>query len=243
MRMYFSKIIGLISAAAAVYFYTKTEEQEDQLEREREDHETYVNQLLEDNQKLEDTVNPNGSAEQAPVVFTATVRQGGVTLNQTEIILNCTNTANYAVEIGDFQAYLWLANVRSLKCIPANISAITIQANQTVSFRLYSREGIIIQDYVDCKKRLNMLFDGKNSSFMRANTYIPQTKTPVQLDMQYIWYGKNFEEKCYVYDVPGSYRWKYSSWVHGTNAGYNAADKKQQEKNPSDWVDQSGLDD
>lgn len=230
------KIITLIATGLAAYFYKQSVDLAKQNEQEKQDHEDYVDNLLDEIDELEGKVNPNGDATQAPVIFTAEMRQGGVTLNQTEIILNCTNVSSNQVEIGDFQSHLWLAGMKSYKCMPANIGSVKIPANTTVSFRMYADAGIVIQEYVNCKKALNKLASGKDTSVMSAGTYIPLAKQPVLLNIQYLWYWKGGETECFVYDVPGSYRWKYAGWVHGVNAGYNAAKEKDQDKNPSYWT-------
>lgn len=236
-----NSLVGLAAGGAAVYLYMQTEEQKKEIERMRADHQAYVEQLLKEKEELENKVDPDGNAEKAPVTFTVTMYQGGVTLNQTEIYLNCTNTGGVAVELGDFQGYLWLAGVKSYKVYPANIGSFKIAPGKTVSFRLYAREGVIIQDYVDCKKRLNILGRGKNTSVMKANMFIPLSKKAVEMNFHYLWYWSGGETECRAFNVPGTYKWLYAGWVHGNNAGYNAANPKQQEKNPSHWSDMSEL--
>lgn len=237
------KIIGLAAAGVAVYLYDQTKKQEEQVKKMREDHEKYVAALLAEKEELENKIDPNGNADKAPVVFTVTMYQGGVTLNQTEIYLNCTNKGKVDVELGDFQAFLWLAGVKSLKLMPANIGSFKVSPGRTVSFRLYAGDGIVIQDYVDCKKRLNYLGKGESTSVMKSGLFIPLYREAVLMNIQYLWYFSGGETKCYAFDVPGTYTWKYAGWVHGTNAGYNAANEKEQKKNPSTWVDMSELED
>ena len=233
--MSLSKIIGLASAALAVYFYTKKEETTEQLTVEREEHEQYVDQLLEENEKLEDMINPNDNAHQSPVVFTVTMRSGGQMLEQNEIVLNCTNTSKSIVEIGDFQARIWIAGYMADMCIPANISRIKLRGGETKTFVLYGGYGRLFLDYVDVKKALNVLYDGKNTGTMRKETFIPLSKVPVLMNMQYLWYWKGGEEECFVYDIPGTYRWKFAGWTCG-KTGYNAGNENQQKRNPSHWV-------
>lgn len=234
--MKLNTVIGLVSAGVAVSLYSTVSEIQEEIKEERRQHERYIKSLLEENEELEDRVDPNSNSHQAPVVFTATMRAGGHTLNQNEITLTCTNISDSTVDLGDFRANLWIAGVKSLKIIPANINSIRIPANSTVSFRFYaSGSPIAIQNYIDCKKRLNIMYDGKDSSFMRSNTFIPLDKSPIELDLEYLWYWSGGEEECQVYGVPGSYRWKSAGWTAGTKAGYNAANESQQDKNPSYW--------
>lgn len=242
--MELKKIIGLIAGGLALYWYKQDLEKQynDDLDRVKTENEDYVRDLLKENENLENIVNPDGNAEQAPVVFTAAMRQGGVTLNQTEIILTCNNTADYLVEIGDFQAVMWIAGIKSLKCIPANVGEIKIPAKSSMQFRLYASGGIVIQDYVSCKRALNIMARGKDTSVMKSNTYIPLEAAPVVMNLQYLWYWKGGEVACFDYDVPCSYRWKYAGWVHGTKAGYNAAKENQTENSGTYWKNQEEID-
>lgn len=239
--MKLSKIFGLASAALALYFSRQKDEVEKkysaQLKEERKQHEAYVDEILKENKELQNIVNPNAGSYQSPVVFTATVNAGGQTLNQNEIVLNCTNTSGVQVEIGDFLCNIWIAGIKSLKIMPANITSIKIPAKSTVSFRLYARDQIAIQNYENVKKSLNMMCDGTNKSFMRANTYISSDRKPILLNMQYLWYFKGGEEVCYAYDIPGSYRWNSAGWTAVPKVGYNAANENHRKKNPSYWDD------
>lgn len=230
-----SKIIGIISAALALYWAKQRDEIQSELENERASHKEYVDELVKENKDLQNRLNPNSGVKQSPVVFTVTMISGGVTLNQNEIILNCTNTSDAMVEIGDFRANMWLAGFKSYKVIPSNLYGIKIPAHSTVSFRLYARDTIAVQNYVEAKRALNVLYDGKDQSFMRADTYIPMEQLPVLLNMQYLWYWSGGFEECFAYDIPGSFRWKSAGWTVGTKTGYNAAKEKQQDKNPSYW--------
>lgn len=242
--MSFKKIIGLIASGLALYWYKQEMESsyKEDLEKQQQEHEDYIRELLKENDRLEDIVNPDGDAEHAPVVFSASMRQGGVTLNQTEITLTCTNTADYPVEIGDFQALLWIAGLKSLKCIPANVGEVKIPAKSSIDFRLYAAGGIVIQDYVACKRAINRIARGKDTSVMQANTFIPLSEKPILLNLQYLWYWKGGEIECFDYDVPGSYRWKFAGWVHGSKAGYNAAKENQAENSGSYWKNQDEID-
>ena len=85
-----SKIIGLISAALALYWAKQRDEIQSELENERASHKEYVDELVKENKDLQNRLNPNSGVKQSPVVFTVTMISGGVTLNQNEIILNCT---------------------------------------------------------------------------------------------------------------------------------------------------------
>ncbi len=231
--MNITKIIGAMAAGMAVYFFSKKEKEFD---AERKQHQEYVDQLLKDNEALENELNPNNGLYQSPVVFTATMNCGGHTLNQNEIILNCTNLSEGSVTIGDFRAKLWICGVESYKLIPANINSIKIPAGKTVSFRLYARNGIAIQSYVEIKRKINMLADDRDSSFMRSDTFIPAYDMPVELDIDYLWmHNAGEDEECHVLGVPGSFRWKSAVWTVGNKVGYNAASESQQKKNPSHW--------
>lgn len=240
--MSLSKIIGYASAALAVYFYKQSSDLENEIKSEKKAHEDYVRELLAANSALENKINPNLGSYQSPIIFSATMRSGGQMLEQNEITLNCTNPTDSIIEISDFQARIWLAGYMADLCIPANIASIKIPANKTVSFRLYARYGKMFRNYVEVKRALNLLYDGKNTSTMRAGTFIPLDKEPVLMNMQYLWVGKGFEDKCYVYDVPGSFRWKYAGWTVGAYVGYNAGDENQQKKNPSSWTDTGEID-
>lgn len=239
--MTFSEIFGLVSAGLAVYFYKKKSDAQEESKQEQEAHDDYVAALLDEKAKLEDKIDPNLNAYQSPVIFTATVRSGGQMLEQNEIILNCTNPTDIKIELSDFQAYIYICGYKADLCVPANLSSIKINPGATVSFRLYARYGKMFREYVQIKKALNMLYDGTNSSTMRADTFIPLSDVPVELDIQYLWEGSSFSDECFVYNVPGSFRWKYAGWSVGVKSGYNAADEKDQKKNPSHWADQKKL--
>lgn len=237
--MKISKIIGWASAALALYFNNQKnaieEKYSEELKREREQHEAYVNELLDENKNLKDKYDPNSTSHQSPVVFTASVTAGGQTLNQNEIVLNCTNTSSVQVEIGDFLCNIWIAGIKSLKIMPGNIGSVKIPAKGTVSFRLYARDQISIQNWESVKKALNVMYDGKSKTVMRADTYISADKKPILLTMEYLWYFKSGEEECFAYDIPGSYRWKSAGWTATPKAGYNAANENHRKKNPSHW--------
>lgn len=240
--MSLSEIIGYASAALAVYFYKQSSDLENEIKAEKKAHEDYVRELLAANSALENKIDPNLGSYQSPIIFSVTMRSGGQMLEQNEITLNCTNPTDSIIEISDFQARIWVAGYMADLCIPANIASIKIPANKTVSFRLYARYGKMFRNYVEVKRALNLLYDGKNTSTMRAGTFIPLDKEPVLMKMQYLWVGKGFEDKCYVYDVPGSFRWKYAGWTVGSYVGYNAGNENQQKNNPSSWTDTGEID-
>lgn len=242
MCMEFSKIISLIAAGVAVYFYKQSSELKEQNEREKKAHEDYVNELLQENEELQDKIDPNVNSYQSPVIFTAAMCSGGQMLENNEITLYCTNPTDSIIELADFQARIWIAGYMANLCIPANLVNIRIPANKTVSFRLYAKYGQMFTNYNDVKRALNVLYDGKNQSTMRKETFIPLSKSPVVMNIQYLWVGRSFEDECYAYDVPGSYRWKFAGWTHGADAGYNAGKEREVEKNPSHWNDVIKID-
>lgn len=240
--MGFGKIISLVAAGVAVYFYKQSSELKEQNEREKEAHEDYVNELLREKEELQDKIDPNANSYQSPVIFTASMRSGGQMLENNEITLHCTNPTDSTIELADFQARIWIAGYMADLCVPANLVSIKIPANKTVSFRLYAQYGQMFTNYNDVKRALNIMYDGKNQSKMRKETFIPLSDSPVVMNIQYLWVGSSFEDECRVYDVPGSYRWKYAGWVHGSDAGYNAGNEKQVKRNPSHWNNTEKID-
>lgn len=233
--MNLSKIIGVASAGLAVYFYKQFADLQDESDREKKDREAYLNAVLREKEELEDRIDPDTNAYQSPIVFTASVRAGGQLLEQNEIILECTNPTDSIIELADFQSRIWIAGYMAELCIPSNLSSIKILPKRTVSYRLYARFGYMYRNVGNVKRALNRLYDGKDQSLMRKNTFIPLSKAPVLLNIQYLWIGKGFEDKCYDYNIPGSYRWKFAGWVPGAKAGYNAADENEVERNPNAW--------
>ena len=240
--MTLSEIFGLVSAGLAVYFYKKKSDVQDAYDQEVKDHEEYVEVLLNENEELEDKLDANINAYQSPIIFTATVRSGGQMLEQNEIILNCTNPTDSYVELEDLQARIWIAGYMADLVVPASISNFKIAPGKTVSFRLYARYGKLFREYVEVKRAINQLYDGKNTTTMRAETFIPLSDDPVLMNIQYLWVGKGFEDECFVYNVPGSFRWKSAGWTIGNGSGYNAGDEKDQKKNPSHWSNTSEID-
>lgn len=226
-------IIGLAALGAAVYFYKQSSGLEDQLSDERKKNEAYVNRLLEENQELENKIDPNsGDSDQAPLVFTATLISGGAMLEQNKVILRITNISDIAVNVGDFRAYMWVAGLKCDLCFPSNLTEVRIPAKKTVEYTLYAGYGKLARRYSELKTALKgitpKLFKDKNINI----SFTPDP--PVYLNMQYLWIGKGFEDECTVFDVPCGFSWKYAGWVAG-KVGYNAANKNQQEANPSYW--------
>lgn len=235
--MSLSEIIALGAAGLAWYFYKESSDLEAQRKKDREDHAEYVAELLRENSDLQDKIDPNLGAYQSPILFSVVMRSGGQMLENNEIVLNCTNPTNNIVELRDFQAVLWIAGYWADMCVPSNTTGIKIPANSTVSIRLYAKYGQLFRKEAEVKRAINLMYDGTDSTFMRKNTYIPLEDAPVMLNMQYLWVGKGFEDECFAYNIPGSFRWKYAGWIHGASVGYNSAKEKEREKNPSHWED------
>lgn len=231
--MSLKRIIGLLASGLAFYWYKKSDDAED-LAREKE-HEQYVNQLLAEMDKLEDRINPNDNASAPPVTITASMRVGGQMLEAKEIVLNITNHSDINLTLQDFQAHLWVCDYMADRCVPSNITSIRVPAKKTVEFRMYAEYGQMFSDYVAVKRALNKMYDGKNSTFMRADTFIPLEKAPVVMNLQFLWVGSGFEDECFVYDVPGSFRWKFAGWTEGKDAGYNAANTKSKYLDDTYW--------
>lgn len=240
--MSLSEIIGYASAALAVYFYKQSSDLEKEIELENKAHEAYVRELLAANSALENKIDPNLGSYQSPIIFSVTMRSGGQMLEQNEITLNCTNPTDSIVEISDFQARIWVAGYMADLCVPANILSIKIPAKKTVSFRLYARYGKMFRNYIEVKRALNLLYSGKAASTMKAGTFIPMENDPVLMNMQYLWVGKGFEDECFAYNIPGSFRWKYAGWTVGSYVGYNAGNENQQKTNPSYWTGTQEID-
>lgn len=231
--MNLKSIIGLLASGLAVYLYRK--DLNGELERERKDHLDYVNQLLSEKERLEDKIDPNENASAPPVTITATMRVGGQMLEAKEIVLSITNNSDINLTLQDFQAHMWVCGYMADRCVPSNITSIRVPARKTVEFRMYAEYGQMFSNYVDVKRALNKMYDGKNSTFMRAGMFIPLEKAPVVMNLQFLWVGSGFEDECYVYDVPGSFRWKYAGWTEGKDAGYNAANTKSQYLDDTHW--------
>lgn len=231
--MNLKSIIGLLASGLAVYLYRK--DLNGELEKVRKDHLDYVNQLLSEKERLEDKIDPNENASAPPVTITATMRVGGQMLEAKEIVLNITNNSDINLTLQDFQAHMWVCGYMADRCVPSNITSIRVPARKTVEFRMYAEYGQMFSNYVDVKRALNKMYDGKNSTFMRADTFIPLAKAPVIMNLQFLWVGSSFEDECYVYDVPGSFRWKYAGWTEGKDAGYNAANTKSQYLDDTHW--------
>lgn len=231
--MNLKSIIGLLASGLAVYLYRK--DLNGELERERKDHLDYVNQLLSENESLEDKIDPNKNASAPPVTITAAMRVGGQMLEAKEIVLSITNNSDINLTLQDFQAHMWVCGYMADRCVPSNITSIRVPARKTVEFRMYAEYGQMFSNYVDVKRALNKMYDGKNSTFMRAGMFIPLEKAPVVMNLQFLWIGSSFEDECYVYDVPGSFRWKYAGWTEGKDAGYNAANTRSQYLDDTHW--------
>lgn len=237
--MNIKSVIGLLVGGLALYWYKKDFDAE--LENERKAHLDYVNQLLSEKEELENKIDPNGSAVAPPVTITATMRTGGQMLEAKEIILNITNNSDINITLQDFQAHMWVCGYMADRCVPSNITSIRIPARKTVEFRMYAEYGQMFSNYIDVKRALNKMYDGKNSTFMRAETFIPLDKAPVVMNLQFLWVGSSFEDECFMYDIPGSFRWKYAGWTEGNDVGYNAANTKSEYLDDTYWGDTNEI--
>lgn len=238
MQMDIKSIIGLVASGLAVWWYKQDLEAEYQskLDELAEDRQYYLDEMAE----LEAKVNPNGSAHQAPLAITGTVRFGGLTLNQLEVELSVKNYSDHNVEIGDIQSRLWVGNIRSERVIPSNNGNWIIPAGKTVRIRLYARGDVAYpNEYKSVKENLCRL---AGISKIKDKTTISLSHEPAFLDIQYLWLSSVADEECFVFDVPCDFEYKFAGWTVGGYAGYNAGNKNQQKKNPSHWVDTTELD-
>ena len=70
--MSLKSIIALVAGGLAVYYYKKGfEEQYEALQKKNQENNQY---FLDEMAKLQNKINPNGSADQAPLAITGTVR-------------------------------------------------------------------------------------------------------------------------------------------------------------------------
>lgn len=224
--------IGLIASGVAVYFYKQQldadyAEKQKQFEEERQ-------YFLDELAKSEAKVNPNGSADHAPIAITGTVRFGGLTLNQLEVWLNIKNYSNHQVEIGDIRSRLWVGNMRSERVMPSNNGNLYIPAGKTVRIRLYAR-GDVAYPNGDHKNVKSNLCRIAGISRIKAGTTIKASLAPAQLDLQYLYYWAGGQEECVAFDVPCDFEYKFAGWTVGSYEGYNAGVENQQKKNPSYW--------
>ena len=117
--MSLKSIITLVASGLAIYYYKKQVDEEYQAKlQELEDERQYY---LDEIAKAESKANPNGSADQAPLAITGSVRFGGLTLNQLEVWLNVKNYSNNSVEIGDIRSELYVGGIYSGFVKPSNI--------------------------------------------------------------------------------------------------------------------------
>lgn len=225
----------LIIAAGAVGFYLYKKDVDERIRKQEEDQQKILADMLDKVQEAEDKVNPNGSANQAPITMSATVKMGGITLNQLEVWLNIRNNSNAPVEIGDFRSRIFVGGVRSERVMPSNISHFIIPANKIVRVRLYARGDVAYPNNYNEVRRLLAPLCGSSGISIPNYTTIPLEKSPVELDIQYLWYWKGGEEECVNYDVKGDFMYRFATWTVGSYEGYNAGNKNQQQRNPSYW--------
>lgn len=230
-------VFGLIASA----LYSKKQDQEDKEDLDREsrmDKERAA--FLDEISRLETELNPNGNVNQAPLTFTCTARFGGLTLNQLEVWLNIKNNSNQNVEIGDIRSTITVGGYVSSRVAPANLQHFIIPAKSSVRVRLYARGDVAFpKNYNNVRRALAPLC-GSSGTKIPNGTDIPASKEPVLMDIDYIWYGVAFEDKCHVFDVPGDFEYKFATWTVGSWIGYNAYNESQQKKNPSKWTQYDG---
>lgn len=229
--------ILLLGACAYGIYYLKnktdevTEEYLDRLEDERQKNEDLQSTV----NNLQNIVNPNSTEHQPNLSIAAAMTSGGATLSHNEIDLIIKNESDIDVEIGDFRADLYIAGVKSLKCLPANNGRILIKPGKTVTFRMYARGGEIIQKYNEVKRLLNEMI-GRDKTELQKDTFIPATDNPIDLDIAFFWFWTGGKQQVNVFNIPGSFRYRYAGWTVATPwAGYNAAVKNQRKANPSLW--------
>lgn len=231
-------VTSLVAGGAAMFAYKKKldaemEAREQQLNKERQEY-------LDEISKLEDKIDPNINAYQAPLTFTCTARFGGLTLNQLEVWLNIKNNSDQKVEIGDIRSTIAVGGYISSRVAPANIARFIIPAKSSVRVRLYARGDVAFpKDYNKVRRALAPLC-GSSGTKIPNGTNIPASKEPVLMDIDYMWYGVGFEDECHVYDVPGDFDYKFATWTVGSWTGYNAYNENQQKKNPSHWTQYDG---
>lgn len=225
-------IITLVASGLAVYYYKKQVDEEYQAKlQELEDERQYY---LDEIAKAESKANPNGSADQAPLAITGSVRFGGLTLNQLEVWLNIKNYSNNSVEIGDIRSELYVGGIYSGFVKPSNIGRWVIPANSTKRIRLYARGDVAFPngEYKNVKRALCAL---AGIDKIKDATIISVDKVPAELDMDYLWYWSGGQEECSAFDVPCDFEYKFAGWTVGGYEGYNAGREKQQDANPSYW--------
>lgn len=231
--MSLKSIITLVASGLAIYFYKKDfEEQYKALQKKNQENNQY---FLDEMAKLQNKINPNGSADQAPLAITGTVRFGGLTLNQLEVWLNIKNYSNNSVEIGDIRSELYVGGIYSGFVKPSNIGRWVIPANSTKRIRLYARGDVAFPDgeYKNVKRALCQL---AGIDRIKDGTIISVSKAPAELFIDYLWYWSGGQEECTAFDVPCDFEYKFAGWTVGGYEGYNAGNKKQQERNPSYWT-------
>ena len=230
--MSLKSIITLVASGLAVYYYKKQVDEEYQAKlQELEDERQYY---LDEIAKAESKANPNGSADQAPLAITGSVRFGGLTLNQLEVWLNIKNYSNNSVEIGDIRSELYVGGIYSGFVKPSNIGRWVIPANSTKRIRLYARGDVAFPngEYKNVKRALCAL---AGIDKIKDGTVISVDNVPAELDMDYLWYWSGGQEECRAFDVPCDFEYKFAGWTVGGYEGYNAGREKQQDANPSYW--------
>lgn len=229
--MSIKSIIGLVAGAVGIYWYKQdleAEYQELQKELQRQ-----MQALVDDIAERDKIINPNGSTNQPPITIVGEVTMGGLTLNMLEIVLVLKNYGSVQVELKDWRCELSVGGIVSTRVIPSNLTGIIIPAGQTREFRLYARGDEAFPGIYGTVKSSLAAILGKDR--ITANTYIPASKDPAELDIQVLWDVEGNEREFQMFNVPCSFSWPSSVWTVGAWTGYNAGKEKQQDKNPSYW--------
>lgn len=230
--MSIKSIIGLLAGVVGIYWYKQdleAEYQERQKEQQRQ-----MQALLDDIAERDKIINPNGSTNQPPVTIVGEVTMGGLTLNMLEIVLVLKNYGSVQVELKDWFCELSVGGIVSGRVFPANLSGVIIPAGQTREFRLYARGDEAFPGVYGTVKSSLAAMLGQDK--IKANTYIPATDSPAELDIQVLWDVEGNEREVQMFNVPCSFSWPFAGWTVGLWTGYNAGKEKQQAKNPSHWM-------
>ena len=227
-------IIGLVAGALALYWHkidldAEYQRKEKELAEERQE---YLDEL----DKKDKIINPNGDANQPPVSIVGTVTMGGVNLNMLQIVLSIKNNSTIPVELEDWRCELYVGGYKSNAVLPATTLGITIPAGQTRDFRLYAR-GDVAFPYGTWKSVKNSLCKIANVGYIGAGAYIKADLIPAELDVEVVWDVEGEKQPAFIYNVPCAFSFPYTGWTVGVWTGYNAGNKAQNEASGSFWND------
>ena len=228
---------GISGLACAWFLKDKNADVVTDVEKKLEDKDQYIEQLLEENRRFQEQIDPNNEENAAPCSFAYTLKVGGLGFQQMEIWLSVRNNSDVEVQIGDFRGDLSIAGYSCTGVIPSNLQKITIQPKQSIRFRYYAEHEYPFQRgvYKNVRRALNALI-GKSGTTIKSNTTFEASLKPTKMNLEYLWYWKGGEEECRTYNIVGDLVYKYAGWAVGSHVGYDAADKHQQKKNPSHWA-------